>query len=64
MQKSLTKFLSYSLEGHIFLWRTRRETFEWLVMLIIQTGTVNIWRLADYVDTNERTLSVHRRLPH
>jgi len=62
MQKSLTKCLSLSLKGHIFLWRTRRETLVWLVMLIIQTGTVSIWRLAGYVDTRAQTLSVHRRL--
>ena len=62
MQKSLTKCLSLSLEGHISLWRTRRETLVWLVALIIQTGTVSLWRLAGYVDTNAQTLSVHRRL--
>ena len=61
MQKSLTKCLSQSLEDHISLWRTRRETLVWLVALIIQTGTVSLWRLAGYVDTRARTLSVHRR---
>ena len=61
MQKSLTKCLSLSLEGHISLWRTRRETFVWLVTLIIQTGTVSLWRLAGHVDTQSKTLSVHRR---
>jgi hypothetical protein len=43
MQKTLTKYLSLSLEGHISLWRTRRETLVWLVALIIQTGTVSLW---------------------
>jgi len=61
MQKSLTKCLSQSLEGHISLWRTRRETLVWLVALIIQTGTVSPWRLAGHVDTRAKTLSVHRR---
>ena len=61
MQKSLTKYLSLSLEGHISLWRTRRETLVWLVALIIQTGTVSLWRLAGHVDTRAKTLSVHRR---
>ncbi len=61
MQKSLTKCLSLSLEGHISLWRTRRETLVWLVALIIQTGTVSLWRLAGHVDTRAKTLSVHRR---
>ena len=50
-----------SLEGHISLWRTRRETLVWLVTLIIQTGTVSLWRLAGHVDTRAKTLSVHRR---
>ena len=61
MQKSLTKCLSLSLEGHISLWRTRRETLVWLVTLIIQTGSVSLWRLAGHVDTRAKTLSVHRR---
>ena len=61
MQQSLTKYLSLSLEGHISLWRTRRETLVWLVALIIQTGTVSLWRLAGHVDTRAKTLSVHRR---
>ena len=60
MQKSLTKCLSLSLEGHISLWRTRRETLVWLVTLIIQTGTVSLWRLAGHVDARAKTLSVHR----
>ena len=29
--------------------------------LIIQTGTVSLWRLAGHVDTRAQTLSVHRR---
>lgn len=61
MQKSLTKALSISLKEHIPLWQTRRETLVWLVILIIQTGTVSLWRLAGHVDTQARTLSVHRR---
>ena len=61
MQKSLTKCLSLSLEGHISLWRTRRETLVWLVTLIIQTVTVSLWRLAGHVDARAKTLSVHRR---
>ncbi len=61
MQKLLTKALSISLTNHISLRRTRRETLVWLVTLIIQTGTVSLWRLASYVDTEAQTLSVHRR---
>ena len=61
MQQLLTKALSTTLEDHIPLWRTRRETLVWLVTLIIQTGTVSLWRLAGHVDTSSLTLSVHRR---
>lgn len=61
MQKSLIKSLALSLDDHISLWRTRRETLVWLVTLIIQTGTVSLWRLAGHVDTRAQTLSVHRR---
>ena len=64
MQKSLSKCLSLSLEGHISLWRTTRETLVWLVTLIIQTGTVSLWRLAGHVDARAKTLSVHRRFEH
>jgi len=61
MQQSLTKSLSLSLDDHISLWRTRRETPVWLVTLIIQTGTVSLWRLAGHGDTRAKPLSVHRR---
>ena len=61
MQQSVTKSLSLSLDDHISLWRTRRETLVWLVTLIIQTGTVSLWRLAGHGDTRAKTLSVHRR---
>lgn len=61
MQKLLTQALSLSLEDHIPLWRTRRQTLVWLVILIIQTGTVSLWRLAGHVDTRAKTLSIHRR---
>jgi len=61
MQRLFTQALSLSLSDHIPLWRTRRQTLVWLVMLIIQTGTVSLWRLAGHVDTRAQTLSVHRR---
>ena len=61
MQRLLTQALSLSLANHIPLWRTRRQTLVWLVTLIIQTGTVSLWRLAGHVDTRAQTLSVHRR---
>jgi len=50
-----------ALENHIALWRTRRETLVWLVLAIIRTGTVSLWRLAGHIDTRAQTLSVHRR---
>ena len=61
MQRTMNRCLSLSLEDHISLWCTRRETFVWLITLIIQTGTVSLWRLAGYVDSHAKTLSVHRR---
>jgi hypothetical protein len=68
MQSLFTQALSLSLADHIPLWRTRRQTLVWLVALIIQTGTVSLWRLAGHVDslaghvdTCAKTLSVHRR---
>ena len=61
MQRLLTQALCLSLANHIPLWRTRRQTLVWLVTLIIQTGTVSLWRLAGHVDTRAQTLSVHRR---
>jgi len=61
MKQLLTKALTTSLEDHIPLHRTRRETLVWLVTLIIRTGTVSLWRLAGHVDTSALTLSVHRR---
>ncbi len=64
MQRILNKGLSLNLANHISLWRTSSQTLIWLVTLIIQTGTVSLWRLAGYVDTRARTLSVHRRFEH
>ncbi len=61
MQRLLTQALCLSLANHIPLWRTRRQTLVWLITLIIQTGTVSLWRLAGHVDTRAQTLSVHRR---
>mgnify|MGYP002528241388 CR=1 FL=1 len=61
MQSLFTQALSLTLADHIPLWRTRRQTLVWLVALIIQTGTVSLWRLAGHVDTCAKTLSVHRR---
>jgi len=61
MNRTLTKSLSLLLKDHIPLWRTRQETLVWLVTLVIQTGTVSLWRLAGHVDTRSKTLSVHRR---
>ncbi|MFP6748271.1 MAG: hypothetical protein VCD66_11820, partial [Alphaproteobacteria bacterium] len=51
MHELLTKALSTGLENHIALWRTRRETLVWLVLAIIRTGTVSLWRLAGHIDT-------------
>lgn len=61
MSESLTPALSSRLEEHMTLSRTRRETFTWLVVLMIRVGTTSLWRLAAHAQSPAKTLSVHRR---
>ena len=61
MFKSLPSALSASLEEHTDLSETRQETLYWLIILILRTGTVSLWRLAAHVPSRAKTLSVHRR---
>jgi hypothetical protein len=46
---------------HIGLSATRRETLSWLTLLIMQHGTISLWRLAAYVASVAQTASVQRR---
>ena len=61
MQSMFSKALSRSVSNHIELTETRRETLAWLALLIMQHGTICLWRLAAYVSTSAQTDSVRRR---
>jgi hypothetical protein len=61
MQSTFTKALSSAVSKHIHISPTRRETLAWLALLIMQQGTICLWRLAAYVTTAAQTESVRRR---
>jgi len=61
MQSLFTKALSSAASNHIKLSQTRRETLGWLALLVMQHGTICLWRLAAYVTTEATTDSVRRR---
>jgi hypothetical protein len=61
MQSIFSKALSKTVSNHIELSETRRETLAWLALLVMQHGTICLWRLAAYVTTAARTDSVRRR---
>src|SRR5476649_2410090 len=49
MQSIFSNALSRAVAKHISLSATRRETLSWLALLIMQHGTISLWRLAAYV---------------
>ena len=61
MQSVFSKALSKAVSNHIELSETRRETLTWLALLVMQQGTICLWRLAAYVSTRAQTDSVRRR---
>jgi len=61
MQNTFSNALFEAVSKHIKLSRTRQETLAWLALLIMQHGTVCLWRLAAYVATAAKTGSVRRR---
>ena len=61
MQSIFSNALSNSVSKHIALSATRRETLAWLTLLIMQQGTICLWRLAAYVESAAATASVRRR---
>ncbi len=61
MQSIFSNALSRAVAKHIGLSATRRETLSWLALLIMQHGTISLWRLAAYVASAARTDSVRRR---
>ena len=61
MQSVFSNALSEAVSKHIGLSATRRETLAWLVLLMMQRGTVCLWRLAAHVMSAAQTASVQRR---
>jgi hypothetical protein len=61
MQSIFSNALSRAIAKHIGLSTTRRETLSWLALLIMQHGTISLWRLAAYVVSAAQTASVQRR---
>jgi hypothetical protein len=61
MQSIFSNALSRVVAKHIDLSATRRETLSWLALLIMQHGTICLWRLAAYVASAAQTDSVRRR---
>jgi hypothetical protein len=61
MQSIFSNALSRAVAKHIDLSVTRRETLSWLALLIMQHGTICLWRLAAYVVSAAQTASVQRR---
>ena len=61
MQSIFSNALSRAVAKHIGLSATRRETLSWLALLIMQHGTISLWRLAAYVACAAQTASVQRR---
>jgi len=61
MQNTFSNALSRAVCKHIPLSPTRHETLAWLALLIMQHGTICLWRLAAYVATRAQTDSVRRR---
>ena len=59
MQSIFSSALSTAVAKHIDLSVTRRETLSWLTLLIMQHGTICLWRLAaDVCFRQKRTLAV------
>ena len=61
MQSIFSNALSRAVAKHIGLSATRLETLSWLALLIMQHGTISLWRLAAYVASAAQTASVQRR---
>ena len=61
MQSLFSAALSRAVAKHIDLSVTRRETLAWLTLLIMQQGTICLWRLAAAVASAAATDSVRRR---
>jgi hypothetical protein len=62
MQSIFSNALSGAVSNHFKLSASRRETLGWLVLLMMQHGTVCLWRLAAHVASPAQTASVRRRI--
>jgi hypothetical protein len=61
MQSIFSNALSRAVAKHIDLSATRQETLSWLALLIMQHGTISLWRLAAFVASETQIASVRRR---
>jgi hypothetical protein len=61
MQRTFSNALSEAITKHTGLSPSRKETLSWLALLIMQHGSICLWRLAAYVVTAAQTESVRRR---
>lgn len=61
MFDDLNRALTEGLRDHIKLSSSRFQTLSWLVFLMLQQGSVCLWRLAAHVSTSAQTDSVRRR---
>ena len=53
MQNTFSNALSKAVSQHIELSPTRHQTLAWLAWLIMQHGTICLWRLAAYVASGQ-----------
>src|SRR5471030_3091652 len=61
MQSIFSNALSRAVAKHIDLSATRRDTLSWLALLIMQHGTISLWRLAARVASATQIAAVRRR---
>jgi len=68
MQFIFSNTLSVAVTKHIDLSAIRRETQSWLALLIMQHGTISLWRLAGSGASAAQTAAVQAlgkmELPH
>ena len=62
MQRTFSNALSEAVSKHITLSPTRQETLAWLAFLVMQHGTICLWRLAAHVATKAQMDSVRTEL--
>jgi hypothetical protein len=60
MQSIFSNALSRAVAKHIDLSATRQETLSWLALLIMQHGTISLWRLAAFAVSATQIASVRR----